>query len=1462
MKSSFECNICKQKFCSEDCLISHSSLYHQSNISSPIMSHSLNLNNSFIINKLSPFLVRGIYNNKEINYDKHFSLDNLILINLKGNPQLIGNGSFGKVYLAKNKIDNKLYAIKHMIKSNLIKYLNNLEQIYNEINIQSRAYHPNIIQLFYVKETEESFDLVLEYSKYGTLFDYMLKCKGLNENLVFKFFIQIVNAIKFLHENNVIHRDIKPENILLFDNYIVKLCDFGWSVKCESRLPGGTFSGTIEYMAPELINNDDYGKEIDIWMLGILLYELVHCFSPFRPKKQKFEEKELIENIKNHEILFYMPCSNEYKELVLDLLESDMEKRLTIDDIYNSKFVKKYEKEQFYINDNKGNYSSEENENNNSFYTNDKVNKNVGDINENNMINKKKNLLLNSYKSFNEFNEHRKIMDINNSSQINKDNQNDDDEKITIIKRKESNKITRILNKNFDIYEEKDSSPKNNNRNKKIKNKAYNSENSKLSSNSNNHKEKEISKNEGILFDSIKDYKKENLKDNDDFNLMVKNNFLNNNFQKIKKYNQKQFKNNQLDRSEENIKIQNIQITNYIFNNKDNKDNKDKVSLDISDEKKYNLKEENKRCLTKKLSMNQKNQILSLSLVPGNVDYNLLLNHSPSNESRLVYPKDKDSINDCKQLNNIFINSTIQESQKNINNEMHKNNKEFPFDNFISNSSMNIHIQKTIFNNKMIKIKRLRNVKKKEGNKNIEIQDKEPNDNMRRRNNKIRNEMPLDNLKKEKDKEKKKLKNDKVKPMDNYLKTENINNKSKNNVDLKKINKYTNKENINKMNIDTEINHNNFINDKKNKRNYSVRNNIFREQKKKIYSEINANNSFRNNNESRNMFNKNNVLTNKIIKVEKISENNKDFDKNKDLNNLLIKTKEVKNFREKTSELEIDEIKNRNIYKTSRSVNKKNEFRFNKSKEKDKSIKSSKNIIKEQKKLSKIKKITKINTNIINEIDINNKNENIKNNEENKNKNFDNNGEKLLEMKSMKNNELNQREPKNLDNKLIYLKEKNNSIKKDENENVIDNNKKTKKINIGDNEIQRNENHVIENNIKENYSKDVIIKENNQNKNTGNNKKEEKFKVIIEKEIIEDKYDNFKVKEIYRSKEFIKSKNNNSSKSIKKKIINNKENNFEKNIRFSDIKNKNNKLIKRESNEKNRDSLRNNKPYVNFKQKKGKKELKLSLDNIKQNLKDNFIIENKTPRLNFGAKRKLSDIIKQKIKLDSHFAYPKKIGSDINSSNSSIYEYDKPEIIKENNTNLSNKKKINFSNSDSKVTKYTKNHISNIKKIKAFSEINCDNDTNNYISKNSNVFKNFEEQNEFEFKIEKSINQLNDNINDLNLNKEENQKKQNLKKMHKNKTDISLNKNLEINKFNNNKQIKKLKKKNSNINKKINKIIKTKYYNSKNNKPKNIKKRYRKSLTESEKDKNEKKGNDSESFIIEGDSEYGDANVF
>ena len=361
------------------------------------------------------------------------------------------------------------------------------------------------------------------------------------------------------------------------------------------------------------------------------------------------------------------------------------------------------------------------------------------------------------------------------------------------------------------------------------------------------------------------------------------------------------------------------------------------------------------------------------------------------------------------------------------------------------------------------------------------------------------------------------------------------------------------------------------------------------------------------------------------------------------------------------------------------------------------------------------------------------------------------------------------------------------------------------------------------------------------------------------------------MKEIYRYKEFVKKRNNNSSKIIKYQSkldfdFFNKENkdNFEKNI----IKNKNYKQNKTESNEKKRDSIKSNKSFSqkNLKQKIEKEELKLCLDNIKQNSKEkNYIKENKTSRLNIELKSKLN----KELKLSLNNKYPKKIGSDINSSNSSIYEYDKPQNSEEQSINSSKKKKMSFSNSESKVTKYLKNHISNIKKIKAFSDVNFDNVNNNNKSKSSNerktlTSKNSEEQKDFEFKLEKSLS--NNKISNI-IDKENDKKfikKQKYKKMIKNKTNTSPYKNLVTNKFNNNnnKLTKKLKKENSDLNKKIKKTLKIKNNNIKTEKPKNIKKRYRKSLTESEKENNEIKGNDSESYIIEGDSEYGDTEAF
>lgn len=143
------------------------------------------------------------------------------------------------------------------------------------------------------------------------------------ESEAFLFFKQILNALEFLHENNLVHRDLKPENILITNKNIVKLCDFGCCVDIRNGFRE-TFCGTFEYMAPEIIKELPYNQAVDMWSLGILLYEMLHGHSPFCNKNDENHRDltQIFKNILIKNLSFKDGISESCKDLIKSKLHS------------------------------------------------------------------------------------------------------------------------------------------------------------------------------------------------------------------------------------------------------------------------------------------------------------------------------------------------------------------------------------------------------------------------------------------------------------------------------------------------------------------------------------------------------------------------------------------------------------------------------------------------------------------------------------------------------------------------------------------------------------------------------------------------------------------------------------------------------------------------------------------------------------------------------------------------------------------------------------------------------------------------------------------------------------------------------------------------------------------------------------------------------------------------------------
>ncbi len=248
----------------------------------------------------------------------------------------LGKGSFGKVYKVSSLKSNELYALKVM-SQNQITRLKLWPQLGNEIKILAICDHPNIIKLNAVFHDHKNVFLLLELANGKTLFNKLKNIKKFSEEETVNLMTDAIRAIEYLHSKDppILHRDIKPENILFHKNTL-KIADFGWSNRNDAFR--NTFCGTPDYLSPEMIKGTGHDEKLDIWTLGILMYELLHGKPPFSPKNKikdrRMFQKKVEENILKGNIILSSKLSMEVKISIKTLLAPDPDKRPLAKDIF------------------------------------------------------------------------------------------------------------------------------------------------------------------------------------------------------------------------------------------------------------------------------------------------------------------------------------------------------------------------------------------------------------------------------------------------------------------------------------------------------------------------------------------------------------------------------------------------------------------------------------------------------------------------------------------------------------------------------------------------------------------------------------------------------------------------------------------------------------------------------------------------------------------------------------------------------------------------------------------------------------------------------------------------------------------------------------------------------------------------------------------------------------------------
>ena len=253
------------------------------------------------------------------------------------NEQII-DGSFSKIYQATHLPTGEKVAIKVLNKSQLNSNQNNYNKAQKEILILKKMFHKNIIKLYEILETFERIYLVMEFCEGGDLYNYILTRGHLTERQSCRFFHDIIEALTYLHTQNIAHRDIKPENFLLDTTgktISIKLIDFGISNNYNEQELLHTSCGTSAFAAPEIYKGKEYnGLTCDIWSAGIVLYAMSFGYLPFNDE----DEQNNINNIMKGNYEIPEEASVDLRDLLRSLIEIEPEKRMNLEQIKSHKW--------------------------------------------------------------------------------------------------------------------------------------------------------------------------------------------------------------------------------------------------------------------------------------------------------------------------------------------------------------------------------------------------------------------------------------------------------------------------------------------------------------------------------------------------------------------------------------------------------------------------------------------------------------------------------------------------------------------------------------------------------------------------------------------------------------------------------------------------------------------------------------------------------------------------------------------------------------------------------------------------------------------------------------------------------------------------------------------------------------------------------------------------------------------